>query len=70
MMLVSDLVAHLLTLPQDLPVLAYGACEDHCRLTEQGVTVCKDGEDVWATRVGNTWQARRDAHVLIIGNGD
>ncbi len=62
---VGELVAHLLTLPQDLPVLAYAAHEDYSRLTAEGVAVYADGEERWWSSA--MLDHRDDAHVTIIG---
>jgi hypothetical protein len=60
---VADLIAHLQTLPQDLPVLAYDACEDTSELTLEGIRVFGDFEEFWFY----DGVFRDDAHVEIIG---
>lgn len=61
---VADLVAHLLTLPQDFPVLAYDASEDYSPLGLAGIRVEPDGAEDWWD---NAMNRRDDGHVTIIG---
>jgi len=63
MVTVAELVAHLLTMPQNLPVTAYAADESVSAISLENVALEGIYDERWHD--GSAW--RNDAHVNIIG---